>query len=246
MNFLVVKYALAISVLFVVVAATTDTVVGAWVRSLGTKVASHPRLEFLATEARAAVEARLRRFLGPLAGVIGPRTHSIDEKTVVNGGFPVTSKAHGATPRRKSSFETLGADAFREVVADYGGDPARVVLDATVSDPLTGETLRFDVSYIDERASIAVDFKSLASTLYPNPFHLSRREFDDAAARCSEKALAASRAGALYIDVPYTVDRCEPDSREETGWRHISNLSDSNRRERIRRFIHSELIRRVV
>lgn len=234
-----VKYTLLLTLAVLVIAAFTETWVGARLRDAATRLRDHPRLEFVYREARQVVEARLGQFasflapLGVSAVVASPKDAP---EAILRAELRPVIMA-----RKKSSFESIGLTALREVITDFGGDAANIAADAEITDPLTRQLLHFDALYNESGVRVGFDFQSLKSSIYPNPFHFSKAEFDALRAREDAKTLAAARAGVTLISIPYTTDRCERDSREESGWVHIAGLSADDRKARIKRHILSEL-----
>lgn len=216
--------------------AATDTVIGRRLRSAGMRLISHPKLAFLGPDIRGAVETRLRWLLG----------ESDTKRVIADKNYHNSLRRHPLN--RKSTFETLGVAALKEVVADYGGDDSQVVENASMvcfDEASVKRELHFDAMYTGPLVSVAVDFLGISDSIYPNPFHLTREEFNARASRLESKVVDALRSGVMLVPVPYTVDRCERDSREESGWRFVPELSNSERKDRIASYIKMELTRRL-
>lgn len=244
-----VKFILLLVVVAVAIVAFTDTRGGHLLRKLAIRVFEHPRI-------RSAIEHCKRMLLEalphPTAPEPGADVSGHSAKTF--SSFPLREGDRVATVesvesdgtlslRSVTSFEAIGHAALSEIVEEYGGDAHKLVRHAVVRNRKTGEALRFDSMYSDRGQSFAFDFQGLKSALYPNPFHFSERDFEAQRAFDARKALAAARAGIVLVTVPYVIDRCERDSREVSGWRHEPALTAQDRKRRIKRYLHAQVLK---
>lgn len=146
-------------------------------------------------------------------------------------------------PRMRTSFEDIGHEAVTEIATDCNLAPQHirdsgVILRAGGDGEVAASTIYSDGA----NHRICFVFEGPDMALFPNAVHKTRVEFERAREEeIARRDAAAAALGVTIVAVPYTVDQCERDPTDPSGWRHLQ-LTDEQRKTRIKTFLHKELI----
>lgn len=105
--------------------------------------------------------------------------------------------------------------------------------------PMTGRRLEYDC--YDEVNKVAVEYNGIQHYQYPNPFHRNEETFRNLVYRDGIKKQISEEHGIRLITVPYTVDTCDPNENDPTGYKYNSRITREQRYLRIRDFLAAQL-----
>jgi len=158
----------------------------------------------------------------------------------------------------RSDFNKIGLDAFKEIVKEYGGNTSKIKENIKI----TSQAFNVDLYYEEGIHKIAIDFKPIHYSIYPNSIHKTKADFEKFVRTEDLKKLIAFEEEKIYlIFVPYTVDQCMlniedvdlDDNCYSTSsttkndvspkWVHSTkNSSEKERHQKIRRDLYRKLV----